>query len=545
LLLGALITSATGSWAYNVGLVALLFTRTHSLGWVAAGGLARWIPSLVLSSYGGVIAERTERVRLMLRADVACAVLQGLLALIAASHGPLVLALALASLSSIANLVYNPAVAATIPSVVDEDGLVAANALTGTVDNLAIIIGPAVGAGLLLLGPPALAIAVNAASFGVSALLVAQIRTRSRSPEPADDTAGALAQIAVGLRAIAGDQAARTLVAFCALVAVVYGTDSVLLIGVSEHRLGAGTEGFGYLLGAIGLGGILMAFAADRLAASGRLAPIIFAGVAGYCLPTALLATTHSLALAIALEVLRGASTLVVDVLAITALQRAVPAGQIARVFGVFWAIVLASVALGTLIAPLLVSAGGLDTGLLTMAFVPFALGLAGVPALVAVDRGSAAATAALAPRVALLEGLGLFATASRSVLERVAAAAAETSFAAGTTIIREGDTAHDLFALAAGEVEVTARGEGGTERVLRRMKAPAYFGEIGVLERIPRTATVTAVSDCRCEVIAGDDFLDALTAAPPSSTLIENTRSRLAVTHPSRELKIAGAGAD
>jgi CRP-like cAMP-binding protein len=67
-------------------------------------------------------------------------------------------------------------------------------------------------------------------------------------------------------------------------------------------------------------------------------------------------------------------------------------------------------------------------------------------------------------------------------------------------------------------------------------MKAPAYFGEIGVLERIPRTATVTAVTQCRCEAIEGDALLNALAAVPPSSTLMENARSRLAVTHPSRE---------
>ena len=56
------------------------------------------------------------------------------------------------------------------------------------------------------------------------------------------------------------------------------------------------------------------------------------------------------------------------------------------------------------------------------------------------------------------------------------------------------------------------------------------------MLGRIPRTATVTAVSPCRCERIEGDALLDALRSTPPSSTLLENARSHLAVTHPSRE---------
>ena len=430
------------------------------------------------------------------------------------------------------------------PSVVDEDDLVAANALNGTIDNLVVIAGPAVGAGLLLIGSPAAAFAVNAGTFVASAALVSRIRTRSRPVDVTEEgTAGPLAQMAVGARTIISLSAARTLVAFCALVSFVYGTDTVLFVGVSEHRLGTGQEGFGYLLAGLGIGGVLMAGAINRLAASRRLAPIIIAGVAGYTLPTALLAVTHSPGLAFALQILRGASTLVVDVLAITSLQRAVPSDQLARVFGVFWAFVLAAISLGTVLAPLAVSGVGLRGGLLIAAFAPFGIGLLGFPSLLAIDRGAAAKTAALEPRVAVLEGLGIFATASRNVLERLAGAATEAAFAAGTRIVVEGEQADVLYVLLEGEVEVTARGEsGGEERVLRRMSAPSYFGEIGVLERIARTATVTALTDCRCDQIDGDTLLEALSAAPPSSALMENARSRLALTHPSRKPAFAAA---
>jgi MFS family permease len=542
LLFGGLVVSATGSWAYNVALLAFVFDRTHSLGWVGASGLVRFVPALLLSTYGGVIAERTERVRLMIGADVLCAVWQSGLAIVAATGAPVVLALALVVLTSATNVVYNPAVAATIPSVVGEDDLVAANALNGTIDNLVVILGPAVGAGLLLIGSPASAFAVNAGSFVLSAALVSRMRARSRPVDVTEaGTAGPFAQMAVGVRTIFGLRAARTLVAFCALVSFVYGTDTVLLVAASEHRLGTGSEGFGYLLAGLGIGGVLMAALVNRLAASSQLAPIIIAGVACYCLPTALLAFTHSPGLAFVSEIVRGASTLVVDVLAITSLQRAVPSEQLARVFGVFFAFVLSAISLGALIAPVLVSAAGLRDSLVTMALAPFVIGLVGYPSLMSVDRNAAAATRALAPKVAVLEGLGIFATASRSALEQLARAAVEVSFGAGAVIVREGDVAEFLYVLVEGEVEVTASGErGGPERVLRRMSAPSYFGEIGVLERIPRTATVTAVGTCRCEQIDGETLLDALTTAPPSATLMENTRSRLALTHPSREATFA-----
>lgn len=537
LLLGGLLISATGSWAYNVGLLAFAFQSTHSLAWVGAAGLARFVPSLLLSTYGGVIAERTERVRLMVGSDLAAGLCQVALAVVAALDGPIGLGLVFAGLTAVANVVYQPAVAATIPAVVAEGELVAANALNGTIDNLVVVAGPAVGAALLLLGSPAVVFAVDAASFFVSAAIVSRIRTRSH---PVDVTeagaAGPLRQMAVGIRTIAALPAARTLVAFSVLVSFVYGTDTVLFVGVSQRFLGTGAEGFGYLLAGLGVGGIAMAGAVDRLAGSRRLAPIILAGVAGYCLPTALLTVIRNPELAFALQVLRGGATLVVDVLAITALQRAVPSDQLARVFGVFFAFVLGAISLGTILTPPIASAFGLDAALLVMAIAPFALGLLGYPSLVAIDRASVARAGELAPKVAVLEQLGIFASATRPILELLAGGSSEARFAPGEVIVREGDPAGALYVLVDGEVHVSARGEsGGPERPIRTMTAPSYFGEIGVLERIPRTATVTAVGECVCEQIDGDALLSALTSSPPSSTLMENARARLALTHPSR----------
>lgn len=539
LLFGGLVTSATGSWAYNVGLLGFVYARTHSLTWVGAAGLARFVPSLLLSTYGGVIAERVERIGLMVRSDLLCALWQALLVLVAAENGPVALALVLSALTAITNIVYLPAVAATIPSIVTEDDLVAANALNGTIDNVVVIAGPAVGALILAFGSDAVVFGVNAASFVVSALLVSRIRTRSR---PVDVTeagaAGPLRQMLVGARTIIRLPAARILVAFCALVSFVYGTDTVLFVGVSQHRLGAGEQGFGYLLAGLGIGGILMAAAVDRISRSSRLGPIILAGVAGYTLPTALLVVIHTLALAIPLEILRGASTLVVDVMAITALQRSVPGDQLARVFGVFFAFVLGAISLGALITPLIVNGVGLNTGLWAMAVGPFVLGLLGFPSLLRMDRQSAARTAELAPKVAILEQLGLFATASRAILERLAAAEEEVNFSPAATIVREGEDADALYVLVEGEVEVTAHGEdAGSVHRIRTMTAPTYFGEIGVLEKIPRTATVAALTECRCERIQGEMLLEALAMAPASSSLMENARSRLLITHPSREL--------
>jgi CRP-like cAMP-binding protein len=545
LLFGGLLISATGSWAYNVALLAYVFDKTHSLGWVGAAGLGRFLPALLLSAYAGVVAERFERVRLMVSSDLLCVAFQALLAVVAFAGGPPAVVVGLAALTATATLVYNPAVAAMIPQVADEDELAAANALNGTIENLTVVTGPAIGAGLLVLGSPGSVFVVNAASFLLSALVVSRMRVRSR---PVDVTesgeAGPLAQMLVGVRTIVHSSSARVPVALCALVSFVYGTDTVLFIGVSEDRLGTGSEGFGYLLAALGVGGVLAAGVVNGLASSRRLALVITAGAALYCLPTALLTVIHAPALAFALEVLRGAATIVVDVLAVTALQRAVPSDTLARVFGVFFAFVLGAISLGTVITPPIVRGLGLDGALLVMAFAPAALALAGYPSLLRLDRASGARFAELAPRIAVLERLGIFAAAPQTVLERLAAACMPVEFAPGQAIVREGEPADALYVVLEGSVGVTARGEAGAEQRLRTMGADTYFGEIGLLERIPRTATVTAEAPTRCYRIDGDEFLAALTTTPAATSLLEGARSRLATSHPSRRLTYEGEAA-
>ena len=351
--------------------------------------------------------------------------------------------------------------------------------------------------------------------------------------------AGPLRQMAVGFATVGRSGQARLLVAFCALVSFVYGTDTVVLVAVAHTQLHTGARGYGWLLAGLGAGGVLMAPAIPRLAASSRLAPVIIAGALGYTVPTALLVVVHSPTLAFAIEVVRGASTLVVDALAITALQRAVAPELVARVFGVFFALVISAIALGAVIAPALLRATDLHTALYAVAFGPALVALAGYPALVRLDRAAAGRLAALAPRIALLERVGMFEAASRPVLERLAAALAEVAVAAGTEVVREGDASDALFVIVEGHARVTARAVEG-ERFLSDLGAGDYFGEIGVLEGIPRTATVTAATDCRLYRLEAADFFEALTNVPPASTLLDVARARLATTRPTLQPRFA-----
>jgi MFS family permease len=546
LLFSGLITSQAGSWAYNVGLVVFVFNVTHSPAWVAAASMTRFLTALVSSAFGGVVADRVERVRLMVTLDVLALTWQASLATVAALNAPVIVAIVFAALTSASTASYDPTARATIPAVVGEEHLAAANSVQAAIENLSIIVGPAIGAVLLLLGPPPVVFAVNAATFGFSALVVSRMRARS---QPADatkgGTVGPLAQMGAGIKAFAESSTVRLLAGFSILASFVYGTDTVLFVVLSKNQLGTGSAGYGYLLAGLGVGGVLMAGFMNRIAAARRLGTIIVIGMAVYCLPTALMAVVHSPGIAFALEAVRGAGTLVVDVLAITALQRLVSPDVVARVFGVFFALVLAAISLGAFLMPLLLGAFGLTAALLVMGIAIPTLTLLAYPGIRALDSQALGKLAILAPRIEVLQRLDIFAGANRAALERLAAASVEEKVETGTVIIREGDEADDFFVLIDGEVDVVAAGEAGVEHALGTLSPPNYFGEIGLLEQRPRTATVKAVTPCTLYRIKGTEFVEALTVATLSPSALGSARVRLARTHPSLSLTFGQGNAE
>ena len=534
LLITSFFISFAGSWAYNVALAVYVYDQTGSAAWVGAATVGRFVPSLLLGAYGGVLAERFERVRLMVSLDWISTGLMLALALLAAADGPALPAIVLAGLTSVNGTVYEPAAAAITPETVPETDLAAANALRNMVDNIAIITGPVLGALLLLVGPPSVVFVANAATFAVSALVVRRMTVRSVPVDVTEaGTAGPLKQMLVGVRAIAGSTTAATLVVYSVIASFVYGVDTVQFVVLSEERLGTGADGYGYLLAGLGIGGIAAAGLVNRMAAWPRLGSVILLGMAMYCLPTLLFLVVDNPVVATAIQVVRGAGTLVVDVLAITALQRSLPKEVLARVFGAFFSGVLAAISLGALVTPWVISRFGLDASLwLAGAALP-ALCLLGLPYLRRMDTTNVARLAAIEPRVHVLERLGILTEASRPMLERMAADAEDLEVPAGTVVIQEGDEADAFYVLLDGEVGVRSRGEHAVERELPPMRSGAWFGEIGLLERIPRTATVTSTVPCRLLRIPGDAFVDALTNAPASTSLLEGARSRLARTHP------------
>jgi MFS family permease len=533
LLMTALGVSTVGSWAYNVALAVWLLDTTGSPGWVAGATVARFAPSLVASAYGGVVAERLERVKLMVTLDWFAAVVMVVLGFEMWADGRPVLVVATAVLTSVSSTVYFPASAAMTPQLVPENELGAANALRNTIDSVCVIAGPGAGALLLLLGDPWVAILANAATFVFSALCLSIMRTRS---VPVDVTEGGtvspLRQMLVGVQTIGTSSVTATLVAFSLLATFVFGTDTVLFVVVSDRLLGTGAAGYGYLLAGMGVGGVLAAGLVARLERRPRLGSLILIGMSGYCLPTLGMLVIHQPAAAFALQVIRGASTLVVDVLAVTALQRSVPAERMARVFGAFDGLMVLAVLLGSLVVPPMLLLVGLNGSLWVMGLGVPALCLLALPRLHSLDNELARRRTELATRVDLLTRADLFAAAGPGALDELAAAATFRDVASGEVVIAEGDPADKFYVVDTGTFTATHLRDRSPVQ-LSIMGSGDYFGEIGLLEALPRTATVTARTDGRLLVTDGDDFVAALTRQTPSVMLLEGAARRLGRTHP------------
>lgn len=112
--------------------------------------------------------------------------------------------------------------------------------------------------------------------------------------------------------------------------------------------------------------------------------------------------------------------------------------------------------------------------------------------------------------KVELLRSVPLFSHCTKSQLAEIATIAEEMDFAAGKTIIREGERGRQFFVVIDGSVEVTKKGRtvpirGGTE----------LFGEIALLSDAPTNATVTATSSLRALVLADHHFRGLIQKSP------------------------------
>lgn len=124
-----------------------------------------------------------------------------------------------------------------------------------------------------------------------------------------------------------------------------------------------------------------------------------------------------------------------------------------------------------------------------------------------------------LGTKSAFLRGIEIFSGLSDTDMLALAAKVRKLNLPPGRVIFREGESGQELFALASGLVSITVRGNDGEEIELSRVGPGAFFGEMAILERAPRSATCTAVEKSTCLVLGAGDF-EALLVEQPTAAV-------------------------
>jgi MFS family permease len=498
--------STIGNWMYLVVALPVYAFEQDGAGAVGLLWVVQLVPAALLSPVLATVADRYPRRQVMVAADLVRAALMGAAVACIVAEAPPVTVYAAAVLATVVGVVFRPAQGALLPNLArSPEELAAANAASSTIESVSSFVGPALGSLVLLVAGTGTVFALNGVSFLWSAALVLAIRSRPAAdlrrtgtesrPRLRDELLG-------GAGAIVGERRVVTVTGLYSAQTLVAGATNVLVVVAAIELLDAGNAGVGYLYAALGAGGIIGGFVALTLAVRRRLATDFAVGLVLCGAPLVAIGLVAGLPVALLAMAVIGLGNAVVDVSALTILQRVVGDEVLGRVLGTLEGLLLASMGLGAVAAPVLVSAFGAETALVVSGLVLPVVTLPAVAALRAIDR-----TALRPAATELLRGVPFLGALPEPVLEQLASTATEVRVGAGETVVHEGEAGDLFYVIEAGEVEIEGRRFGPGE----------WFGEIALLRDVPRTATVTAVDDLVLHALERDEFLAAVTGYEPA----------------------------
>jgi len=506
-LIGASAASQIGDWLYNAALLGYVFSATRSAAWVGAATICRLLPYVLLGPFGGTVADRYPRRTVLLAGDALRLVLMAAIAATVANAGPVALVIGFTALASAAGCAEKPAAMALLPRLVGETRLGPANALLHTVQDLGVLIGPAIGAILLGVAPAWIAFAANGATFAISALLISTMRPDAA---PAGGRISGVAQLAGGLRTVRTTAFAPWLIVVVAMVELTYGAQTVQLVVYAKQSLGLGSGGYGVLLTAVGAGGLVSAVVNGRLATSRRVSLIVIVTGLLACATELAYAGIHVLTIALVVTVIGNAGLVSCEVVGETALARIAPREALGRVIGIFDAVSVAAMVAGAVLAPVLVAVTSLRASLLILGAAALSITLLSRLGLRGLDALNARRADALASRVKVLGRLPVTVGVPQIVLEQLASAAQFCPLPPGVDVVVQGAPAHAFYAVVDGRVVVHR-----DSKAVVHLGPGDSFGERGLLDHAPRNATVTTETDTTLLRVEGRVLLDALDAAP------------------------------
>jgi MFS family permease len=342
--------ATVGQLMLTLALGVEVLDRTGSGLWVSLTVALGFVPYVLVSGLAGVLADRRSRSAVLVGSFGVRAGCATLLAAGLPSHWPIPALVGVAAVAAVAATPSYPALAAATPQLVPDRQLPPANALVTAVENAAWIAGPGV-LGLVLVGGagPAAAAGIATALFVLAAVAAASVRL-GRPPVGASSS-GLLADVLVGIRAVARRRPVRLPMSLAVVDNFLYGYAVVLLLLVADTALDATPHAAGWLNAALSAGAFAAMAVTNRLAGSSRPALVLALLLGAFATAVALLGVADTMRPAAALAAVAGATTLVAEVVCVTLLQRAAPEDVVARVFGVYDQLNVGAIAAGSALA--------------------------------------------------------------------------------------------------------------------------------------------------------------------------------------------------
>ncbi len=235
-------------------------TDPNSGAWVAGVLIVEFLPAIVIGLALGPLLDRLSRRGLMVGADLARA---GVFAALPFVSSPSAI-IGLAAVAGVANGFFRPALYAGLPNLVSDEDLPRANSLLRAVENVSWALGPPLGGIVTAAWGPSAAYGINAVSFLVSAVLLAQIPARLLQSTAAI-TRGHWHDVGDGLRTVRRSRALVAVLVTWSIAMAGFGVVNVGEIFLAKNTFGTGNFGYGVLYGAIGLGLIVGTLASSAI----------------------------------------------------------------------------------------------------------------------------------------------------------------------------------------------------------------------------------------------------------------------------------------
>jgi len=512
----AWVAGTAADWAF---LVILLVVAYDAGGTLAVGvlGAVRMLPATVAAPFAPALVERFRGDRALVAINMTRFLGALATALVLASDLPVALTFVLAAVVAGAGALVRPIQLALMPALAHSPReLVAANVTSSVGEGLGTFVGPLVAGVVVATSGSVAASVLAAATFAGAATVLVGVRFEraadARGGRPEASWREAVGHLATAHQVVRRYRAASIVAGDFVAQVFVRGLMITLTVVTALVLLDLGESGVGALTATFGLGGLVGSIAGLGLGGSSPLVRVFTVALVGWGLPLTLIGAFPIAALAVAALFVSGVSNALLDVSGFTLIQRGVRTEDRVTFFGVLEGAFGLALLLGSLAAPLLVHLLG-NRGALVAAglILPVLAGLTARP----LTRDYRATTGDEG-RLVLLRSVSLFAPLPLTALERLCEGIAPVAFAEGDLLMRQGEPGDRYLVVARGEVAVL-----DGERTLRTCGRGEGVGEIALLRRVPRTATVVATTPVAAYAIDSATFLDAM-AGPAARAAAE-----------------------